>query len=132
MQCPKCESNNLNYLPWLGQIWQCNNCGYRGAIVANDFIKDFQKLLEMISELNMEDEGNLVGMEELTEIIELAGKISKHYKYEGLAGMEGVNDGLRKYIDMRRFEEDKLTTYLSWWIKRRIEIVTGFDNPDEK
>jgi len=98
----------------------------------NYTIKDFQKLLEMISELNMEDEENLIGIEELTEIIELVGKISKHYKYEGMAGMEGFNDGLRNYIENKRFKEDKLTAYLSWWIKRRIEIVTGFDNPDEK
>ncbi|HDN68447.1 hypothetical protein B6V00_04015 [ANME-1 cluster archaeon ex4572_4] len=34
--CPKCGSNNLNYLPWLGEIYECRDCGYRGALVVED------------------------------------------------------------------------------------------------
>jgi O-6-methylguanine DNA methyltransferase len=30
--CPKCKKESLNYIPWLGQLWQCNNCNYRGPV----------------------------------------------------------------------------------------------------
>jgi len=33
MQCPKCKSENLNFLPWLGMIYECKDCGYRGPLV---------------------------------------------------------------------------------------------------
>jgi len=26
----------LNYLPWLGEIYECRDCGYRGALVVED------------------------------------------------------------------------------------------------
>lgn len=31
MLCPKCKKENMQYFPWLGQIWKCN-CGYIGPI----------------------------------------------------------------------------------------------------
>lgn len=31
-QCPKCKSKNLMLLPWLGLIYQCKKCGYRGPV----------------------------------------------------------------------------------------------------
>ena len=34
--CPKCGSAELNYLPWLGEIYVCRNCGYQGALVIED------------------------------------------------------------------------------------------------
>ncbi len=34
--CPKCGSKNLNYLPWLGEIYECRDCGYRGPLVVED------------------------------------------------------------------------------------------------
>jgi DNA-directed RNA polymerase subunit M/transcription elongation factor TFIIS len=34
--CPKCGSENLNYEPWLGEIYECRNCGYRGVLVIED------------------------------------------------------------------------------------------------
>lgn len=30
--CPRCRKQTLIYLPWLGQIWDCKNCGYRGPL----------------------------------------------------------------------------------------------------
>lgn len=32
LQCPKCKSKDMNFLPWLGMIYECRNCGYRGPI----------------------------------------------------------------------------------------------------
>jgi hypothetical protein len=30
--CPQCGSENLTFNPWLGQIWTCQHCGYRGPL----------------------------------------------------------------------------------------------------
>lgn len=30
--CPQCGSENITFNPWLGQIWTCQHCGYRGPI----------------------------------------------------------------------------------------------------
>lgn len=45
MQCPKCENEKLNYLPWLGQIWECRKCGYRGPLALENLEKKLQLLL---------------------------------------------------------------------------------------
>jgi len=34
--CPRCGSKNLNYTPWLGEIYVCRACGYKGALVVED------------------------------------------------------------------------------------------------
>lgn len=34
--CPRCGSKNLNYEPWLGEIYVCRECGYQGALVVED------------------------------------------------------------------------------------------------
>ena len=37
--CPKCGSTNVFYalgLPQLWSIWDCRNCGYRGALILED------------------------------------------------------------------------------------------------
>jgi len=37
--CPKCGSTNLFWasgLPYLWSIWECRNCGYRGAFIVRD------------------------------------------------------------------------------------------------
>ena len=34
--CPRCGSKNLNYTPWLGEIYVCRECGYQGALVVED------------------------------------------------------------------------------------------------
>ncbi|GAJ06507.1 unnamed protein product [marine sediment metagenome] len=26
----------MNYMPWLGEIYTCRDCGYRGALVVED------------------------------------------------------------------------------------------------
>jgi len=31
--CPQCGSPNIVSLFWLGDIYECRNCGYRGPIV---------------------------------------------------------------------------------------------------
>ncbi len=33
LACPNCGSKRLVYLPWLGQIYECKDCGYRGSLV---------------------------------------------------------------------------------------------------
>ncbi len=30
--CPQCGSENITFNPWLGQIWTCQRCGYRGPV----------------------------------------------------------------------------------------------------
>jgi len=34
--CPNCGSKNLNYKPWLGEIYECRECGYQGVFVIED------------------------------------------------------------------------------------------------
>jgi DNA-directed RNA polymerase subunit M len=37
--CPKCGSTDIFWasgLPQLWSIWQCRNCGYRGAFIVED------------------------------------------------------------------------------------------------
>lgn len=37
--CPKCGSTNIFWasgLPQLWSLWQCRNCGYRGAFIVED------------------------------------------------------------------------------------------------
>jgi DNA-directed RNA polymerase subunit M len=37
--CPKCGSTNVFYasgLPQLWSLWDCRNCGYRGALILED------------------------------------------------------------------------------------------------
>lgn len=37
--CPKCGSTNVFYasgLPQLWSIWECRDCGYRGALILED------------------------------------------------------------------------------------------------
>jgi predicted RNA-binding Zn-ribbon protein involved in translation (DUF1610 family) len=46
--CPKCGSTNIFWasgLPQLWSIWDCRNCGYRGAFVLRD-----GKLAEKLSQ----------------------------------------------------------------------------------
>lgn len=31
-QCPRCKSKKLIFLPWLGLIYQCKKCGYKGPV----------------------------------------------------------------------------------------------------
>jgi len=33
VHCPKCKSKDLNFMPWLGLIYECRNCGWRGPVV---------------------------------------------------------------------------------------------------
>jgi C4-type Zn-finger protein len=32
LECPKCGGKNLNFLPWLGMIYECRKCHYRGPL----------------------------------------------------------------------------------------------------
>jgi len=32
-RCPICKSEDLNYMPWLGQIYKCRKCGYVGPLI---------------------------------------------------------------------------------------------------
>ena len=34
--CPRCGSESLEYQPWLGEIYQCKDCGYRGSFIIED------------------------------------------------------------------------------------------------
>ena len=34
--CPRCGSKNLNYKPWLGELYVCRECGYQGALVVEN------------------------------------------------------------------------------------------------
>jgi DNA-directed RNA polymerase subunit M len=46
--CPKCGSKNIQWasgLPQLWSIWECKDCGYRGAFIVED-----SKLAEKIRE----------------------------------------------------------------------------------
>jgi len=34
--CPVCKKDEVNYLPWIGQFWECRNCGWRGVLVIEE------------------------------------------------------------------------------------------------
>ncbi len=35
--CPKCGSTKLKWMqPWIGQVYDCQECGYRGSLVVQD------------------------------------------------------------------------------------------------
>lgn len=34
--CPRCGSKDLNRKPWLGELYECRDCGYQGALVVED------------------------------------------------------------------------------------------------
>jgi DNA-directed RNA polymerase subunit M len=35
-RCPRCGSKDLNQKPWLGELYECRECGYQGALVVED------------------------------------------------------------------------------------------------
>jgi Zn ribbon nucleic-acid-binding protein len=32
-ECPRCKSKDLIFLPWLGLIYICRKCGYKGPLI---------------------------------------------------------------------------------------------------
>lgn len=34
--CPNCKSNNISFDPWMGQMWTCRKCNYRGPLVVDE------------------------------------------------------------------------------------------------
>ena len=36
MRCPKCGNERANFIPWLGIMWECKKCGYRGPLGLSD------------------------------------------------------------------------------------------------
>ena len=36
LRCPKCGSKDLKLLPWLGMIYECKKCGWRGVLVVKE------------------------------------------------------------------------------------------------
>ncbi|MFQ6010317.1 MAG: MGMT family protein [Candidatus Aenigmatarchaeota archaeon] len=48
-QCPNCrKSKFLVYKPWLGLIWECRKCGYRGPLVIEVMEPRLLRLLKKI------------------------------------------------------------------------------------
>ena len=48
-QCPNCRrSKFLIYKPWLGLIWECRKCGYRGPLVIETAEPELFMLLKKI------------------------------------------------------------------------------------
>lgn len=47
--CPQCGSKNLNYVPWLGEIYMCRECGYKGALIIenSEFAEAREKLFHL-------------------------------------------------------------------------------------
>jgi len=43
-QCPKCKGTELIILPWLGVIYQCKKCGYRGPLTIEKRTRKTKKL----------------------------------------------------------------------------------------
>ena len=37
--CPKCKSKDLNFMPWLGLIYECRKCGWRGPVVVHKVVR---------------------------------------------------------------------------------------------
>ena len=46
MLCPVCKKGDkLAYKPWLGEMWECKNCNYRGPLIIEDLEPVLWKLL---------------------------------------------------------------------------------------
>jgi len=56
--CPMCGSKNLNYMPWLGEIYVCRDCGYRGALIVEDFGESAEALKNKSEKEDEEKEGS--------------------------------------------------------------------------
>jgi hypothetical protein len=54
LTCPKCGSDNLSYNPWLGQIWTCQRCNYRGPVGLTEDGELSSKEKKIIEEVNEE------------------------------------------------------------------------------
>ncbi len=46
--CPNCRKPTMIYVPWLGQMWSCQSCGYQGPIVIEIKRRAMQDLLKQI------------------------------------------------------------------------------------
>ena len=56
--CPKCGSSKIQWasgLPQLWSIWECKECGYRGAFVIEDGALATKIREEYIAQLGNED-----------------------------------------------------------------------------
>jgi phenylalanyl-tRNA synthetase beta chain len=42
LKCPKCKNKDLIFLPWLGNIYECHNCGFRSNFVISEENKKFK------------------------------------------------------------------------------------------
>jgi len=41
--CPNCKKENLNFMPWLGLIYECRECGWRGPLAISRLVSEKQK-----------------------------------------------------------------------------------------
>lgn len=39
MYCPRCGSDRLNFMPWLGMVYECYDCKYRGPVAVGKIEK---------------------------------------------------------------------------------------------
>ena len=49
--CPKCGSTLMTYNPWLGQMWTCQHCGYKGPIEMVEDSEMTKKEIETVKEI---------------------------------------------------------------------------------
>lgn len=54
ISCPNCGSNNITFNPWLGQIWTCQHCGYRGPVELTEDGEPSEKDKKLLEEIKEE------------------------------------------------------------------------------
>lgn len=107
MQCPNCKNSNLKYLPWLGQIYECKNCSYRGPLTLEDRMQELQKLLRKIPK------------EKVTTYSILAKKLKTHPRAVGkLLNINPTNAPCYKVIN----SDGRLGGYASG-LKKKIQLL---------
>jgi uncharacterized Zn finger protein (UPF0148 family) len=78
LSCPNCGSSLMSFNPWLGQMWTCQHCGYRGPVELVEDGKQSEKDKKLLEDIK----------EELKEEKPRAAKKgSKKYVVMGLAVM---------------------------------------------
>lgn len=68
--CPRCGSTSLQWasgLPQLWSVWECRNCGYRGAFVVEDG-KLAERIRETYSQQLKQDEAHIHDHKHASEV----------------------------------------------------------------
>lgn len=115
--CPKCKNKDLTFLPWLGNIYECHNCGFRSNFVISEENKKFKIITPDLRPRSINLDINYInkifGTElKIKEIKELLIKSGYDIKKIGKNALEVIYPAYRQdIIHQRDVIEDLLISY---------------------